>query len=252
MRNADRWTETKYVRRRGRLRASRDTAQVGIGSRLISDLVAAAYDRHLPQYARGRLIDLGCGTAPLYGAYRGLVDSVVCVDWANSPHAALYLDSEVDLNGPLPFDAAAFDTLILSDVLEHVAEPAGLWREMARVIAPGGHALINVPFLYGIHEAPHDYARYTEHALRRHAQQAGLTVRLLEPIGGSLHVLADLMAKHLAHVPLVGGLLASAVQAPVALLDRFGLGRRIVARTATHFPLGYFMVAERPAAGTAR
>ena len=252
MRNADRWTETKYVRRRGRLRASRDPAQVGVGSRLISDLVAAAYDRHLPRYARGRLIDLGCGTAPLYGAYRGLVDSVVCVDWANSPHAALYLDREVDLNGPLPFDAAAFDTLILSDVLEHVAEPANLWREMARVIAPGGHALINVPFLYGIHEAPHDYARYSEHALRRHAQQVGLTVRLLEPIGGSLHVLADLLAKHLAHVPLIGRLLASAVQAPVAWLDRVGLGRRIVARTATHFPLGYFMVAERPAAGTAR
>jgi SAM-dependent methyltransferase len=176
-----------------------------------------------------------------------LVSAVTCVDWPSSVHASPYLDQAVDLNGPLPFEDAAFDTVVLSDVLEHLAAPALLWSEMTRVLAPGGHVLLNTPFLYGIHEAPHDYARYTEFGLRRFAGQAGLEVVLLAPVGGSLHVMADLLAKHLAHLPLAGPALASAVQGLVALADRFAWGRRLAQRSSERFPLGYFMVAAKPA-----
>ena len=249
MRHADRWIESKYVRRSGRLVASRNPAEVGVGSRLITDRIAALYEQHLPHYARGRLIDLGCGKVPLYGCYRRLVDEITCVDWPQSVHALTdrgsHLDLEADLSQPVPYADASFDTLILSDVLEHVPTPEALWLEMARLLAPGGHVLLNTPFLYGIHEAPHDYARYTEYALRRFALQAGLDVQLLLPIGGSLHVLADLMGKHLAHLPVVGTPIARATQWTVALLDRTRLGQRITSRTASHFPLGYFMVAAR-------
>ncbi len=246
MRHADRWIESKYVQRRGRLLASRDSAEVGVGSRLITDRIAALYGQYLPRYTRGRLIDLGCGKVPLYGCYRSLVDEVTCVDWPQSVHSGGHLDLEADLSQPLPFADASFDTLILSDVLEHVPTPDALWSEMARLLAPGGHVLLNTPFLYGVHEAPHDYGRYTEFALRRFALQAGLEVPLLLPIGGTLHVLADLLAKHLAHLPAVGSALASAVQGLVALLDRSRFGQRVSARTGPRFPLGYFMVAHRP------
>ena len=247
MRHAERWRPSKYVQRGSRLVASRDVAELGIGSRLVAGAVAARYAEALPRYARGRLVDLGCGKVPLYAAYRGLVSEVTCVDWAASAHAGLHLDAVVDLGAPLPFADAAFDTIILADVLEHVPEPALLWREMARLLAPGGHALVNVPFLYGVHEAPHDYGRYTAFALRRFADQAGLQVRVLVTVGGSLHVLADLLAKHFAHLPLAGAPLAAGVQAVVAALDRTAWGRRFAERSAERFPLGYFMVAEQPA-----
>lgn len=247
MRQADLWTESKYVKRDGRWVGSRDVQELGAGSRLIADRTAALYAEHLPRHARGRLVDLGCGKAPLHGIYRAWVSEVTCVDWPSSVHASPYLDHAVDLNGPLPFDDGAFDTIVLSDVLEHLAEPSLLWREMARVLAPRGHVLLNTPFLYGIHEAPHDYARYTEFGLRRFAVQAGLEVVLLAPVGGSLHVMADLLAKHLAHLPLVGAALASAVQGLVALADRFAWGRRFAQRSGERFPLGYFMVAVKPA-----
>lgn len=249
MRNADRWTESKYVKRRGRLAASRDPAEVGVGSRLISDCIASLYEQYLPLYARGRLIDLGCGKVPLYGAYRDLVQTITCVDWPQSVHTSPHLDCEVDLSQSLPFESESFDVVILSDVLEHVPEPLLLWKEMARVLAPGGHALINVPFLYGVHEAPHDYGRYTQYALRRFARVAGLDVPVLIPVGGSLHVMADLAGKHLAHVPAVGAPLASMAQHLVALIDRTAWGRRVRQRTGERFPSGYFMVAARPTEG---
>jgi SAM-dependent methyltransferase len=248
MRNPEHWTPSKYVWRRGRLAASHDAAMLGVGSRLVADRVAACYGEYLPRHARGRLVDLGCGSVPLYGSYRTLVSSVTCVDWAHSPHARRHVDVEADLGAALPFADASFDTLILSDVLEHVAQPERLWREMARLLAPGGHAFVNVPFLYGIHEAPHDYYRYTEFALRRFAERAGLATRVLVAIGGSLHVFADLLAKHFARLPALGKPLAIGVQALVTAFDAIDLGRRIAQRSAAHFPLGYFMVVERDGA----
>jgi SAM-dependent methyltransferase len=248
MQYPERWTPSKYVQRRGRWTASRDSQELGVGSRLIAASVMSLYERYLPEFARGRLIDLGCGKVPLYGAYRRLVSDVTCVDWALSPHPSEHLDHRLDLTAPLPFAAAAFDTIILSDVLEHVPAPERLWGELARLLAPGGHALVNVPFLYGIHEAPHDYGRYTEFALRRFAAQAGLEVPVLVAVGGSADVLVDLLAKHLAHLPLFGAPLAAALQSLQLFVNRRAWGRRLAERTGTRFPLGYFMVAERPLA----
>ena len=128
---------------------------------------------------------------------------------------------------------------------ERVPSPDLLWQEVARVLAPGGNALINVPFLYGLHEVPHDYGRYSAFALRRFAQQAGLQVSVLEAVGGSLHVMADLLAKHIAKVPLVGPATAISLQAAVRALDATAVGRRLADRSGRRFPLGYFVVASR-------
>ncbi len=246
MNNEAQWRPSKFVMRRGRLRASRDAGQIGVGSRLIGDAVASCYQEFLPQHARGRLVDLGCGRAPLYGTYRPHVSSVTCVDWAQSLHDNPYLDSLVDLNSPLPFDDASFDTVILSDVLEHLAEPQLIWAEMARILAPGGRVLLNVPFLYRIHEAPYDYARYTEFALRRFAAQSSLDVLVLEPVAGSAAVLADLLGKHLEQGGVVGRLLAASVAAATWGLLRWGPIRRADQASAAAFPLGYFVVAGKP------
>jgi hypothetical protein len=102
---------------KGKLFASRDEGEVSWSSRLIVDIVAGFYDRCLKQYARGRLLDLGCGKVPLYGTYRELVTDVICVDWQNTLHNSPYLDQELDLTDDMPFDDNQFDTIILSDVL---------------------------------------------------------------------------------------------------------------------------------------
>jgi len=245
MRHPELWQPTKYHRHGKAWRGARDRRLLGVGSRLNADRVVAQYERHLPVHARGALVDLGCGTVPLYGLYAPHVSSVTCVDWPASVHGAQHVDVQADLAAPLPLPDAGFDTVILSDVLEHVPEPRHLWREMARLLRPGGHVLMNVPFLYGLHELPHDYGRYTSFALRRMADEVGFEVLLLEPVGGSLHVLADLLAKHLARLPVLGGALAAAVQGAVALADRTRAGARFASLSAERFPSGYFLVARR-------
>jgi SAM-dependent methyltransferase len=173
------------------------------------------------------------------------VEEVTCVDWQNTAHGTQHVDHVCDLTGPLPLADDAFDTVLLSDVLEHIPTPQRLMDEIARVLKPGGKLILNVPFLYWLHETPHDFHRYTEFALRRLAESARLDVVVLEPFGGPLEVIADIAAKRLVRVPGVGGLLSQGVQSVcrvwVACLRAVGRRRPVVAK----FPSGYFLVAQK-------
>lgn len=248
MQNADRWKPSKYVRRDGRLAASQDLREVGPGSRLVTDITAGYYDQLLRLHARGRLLDLGCGKVPLYASYRDRVTEATCVDWGKSLHRNEHLDFELDLTQPLPFPDGAFDTIILSDVLEHLPTPADLWSEMTRMLAPGGKLIMNVPFYYWLHEQPHDFYRYTEFALRRFAGNSRLDVVFLESVGGSAEVLADVLAKNLLRVPTIGRSLSFFVQWTAWKLRATGFGRKVLDATRADFPFGYFMVVQKAAA----
>lgn len=242
MRNASNWQPTKFVQRNGRLRASGDSAHLSAGSRLIADLVAEAYDEAIPAHVSGRLLDMGCGKAPLFGAYRRFATEVQCIDWAESLHGSAYLDKVCDLTGTIPYPDESFDTILLSDVLEHLPEPMTCWREMNRLLAPGGKVLLNVPFYYQVHEEPHDYYRYTEFALRRFAEKSGFEILQLEAIGGAAEVIADLVAKLLVSSKLPG---ARLVQSVAWKLSHSRFGARISRRTSKRFPFGYFMIAQK-------
>lgn len=213
----------------------------------MTDAVARVYGEQLPLHAQGRLLDLGCGAVPLYGVYKGLVREVTCVDWAPGDPVD-HLDMCCDLSQPLPLPDASYDTIILSDVLEHIPEPALLWREMARVLAPGGKIVMNVPFFYWLHAHPHDYYRYTNFALERFVRHGGLQLLLIRPLGGVLEVLSDLGAKLLAKIPLLGKPMALCIQAAAGAFGRTDAGARVASVSARHFPLGYFLVAQKPAA----
>jgi SAM-dependent methyltransferase len=231
--------------RRDRLRATTNQVELAAGSRLVADLVAASYDRALREHARGRLLDMGCGKAPLYLAYKDRVTDVQCIDWANGLHGTNYLDKVCDLGGAIPYADGAFDTIILSDVLEHLAEPTNCWREMSRLLVPGGKVILNVPFYYPVHEAPHDFYRYTEFALRRFAENSGFEVIELTSVGGALEILADIISKLFAGAKLKP--MAIGIQALALPLARSKVGRRIAKRTSERFPLGYSMVAVKAA-----
>ena len=64
------------------------------------------------------------------------------------------------------FEDASFDAVFLLEVLEHVATPDLAISELYRVLEPGGVLVLSTPFVFEIHEAPHDYFRFTEHGLR--------------------------------------------------------------------------------------
>jgi SAM-dependent methyltransferase len=236
MRNESSWRPTKFVEHRGRWRGSRDVTNLARSSRVTADLQAAAYSHVLAAHARGDLLDLGCGTAPTYAMYRPHVSSITCLDWALTPHPSPYLDLEADLREPLPFGDEEFDTVLLTDVLEHIPYPDALVAEIGRVLRPGGSAVIAVPFMYGIHEAPHDHHRYTEFRLRLFCQDHGLDILELFPYGGPAAVFLDEAAKLLSVIPLA----RRAAGLPSLFVS--GDPRNW---SSTPLPLGYVLVARK-------
>ena len=197
-------------------------------------------------HCRGAVLDLGCGRAPLYGVYRDFAETVTCVDWAGSPHDLRHADVLCDLNEPIPLPTASFDTIIFSDVMEHLYRPQHAMLEIRRLLRPGGKLLMNVPFLYWIHEQPHDFYRYTQFALERMIGDAGLEVLELHELGGAPEVLADLIAKVSMGIRVVGPALATSVQSLGGWWGRTTLGQRISRATAKQWPLGYFLVVQAP------
>ena len=245
MQNQDKWKPSKFTYNKGKLTASKDVKEVSIGSRLNVALIADFYHSNLEQHAKGKLLDLGCGKVPLYAAYKAFITDNICVDWANTFHKNEYLDYELDLTKKLPFNDKEFDTIILSDVLEHIPVPELLWQEMTRILTTNGKIIMNVPFYYWLHEQPHDYYRYTEFALRRFADNAGLKLIQLEPVGGAPEIMADIFAKNIVRLPKLGRSFALISQWLALRFVRTKLGKKISAATSKNFPLGYFLVVEK-------
>lgn len=246
MQNQEKWKPSKFIYKNGKLIASKDAKEVNIGSRLNVELIADFYQSNLRHHAKGKLLDLGCGKVPLYAAYKEFITDNICVDWSNTFHKNEYLDYELDLTKKLPFNDNEFDTIILSDVLEHIPVPELLWVEMTRILTMNGKIIMNVPFYYWLHEQPHDYYRYTEFALRRFAQNCGLRLVQLEPTGGAPEIMTDIFAKNILRLPKVGRSLALIAQWVTLRFIRTKLGKRISVATSSNFPLGYFLVAEKP------
>ena len=238
------WRPTKFVFDSTGLRASRDPAAVAVQSRMTADLTAGFMERALREHAAGALLDLGCGTVPLYEAYRPYVAEVHCIDWGNSPHSVDHVDVQHDLTQPLPFVDSRFDTILLSDVLEHLPEPESLWRELARVLVPGGKVILNVPFLYWLHEEPFDYYRYTQFALCRFAEKSGFRVIEITPLGGAAEVVTDIIGKALPR-HRYGRWTSVLLQWMCTRFSGTGIGKRFRIRTGKRMPLAYGMIAQR-------
>jgi len=245
MRNRQDWKPSKFVFKNGRLTASSNAEEVNIASRLITSMVGDFYLKTIREHAKGRLLDLGCGKAPLYQAYSDYASENICVDWSSSIHKNEYIDVACDLAKGIPFKNGEFDTIILSDVLEHIPNPEMLLEEIYRVLSDGGKLLLNVPFFYWIHESPHDFYRYTEYALRRLVGNCGLKIIYLAPYGGSPEVFADFMAKNVKFIPVVGPPMALALQKLAEIFVRTRLGGQVSRKTGALFPLGYGLVAEK-------
>jgi SAM-dependent methyltransferase len=239
MRNEDKWRPTKFVERQGRWVGSR--SYVGPASWLTADLAGGAYSDAIARHCKGRVIDVGCGPAPLYGMYRPHAASITCIDWDNSPHNISFCDTHTDLNERWDIPSQAFDTVIATDVLEHLHSPSTFFAEISRICAPGGKLILGVPFMYWIHEAPHDYLRHTEFSLRRLCKKSELEIVELSAYGGAPEVMIDIALKMLRPPRAIAGPLYALIRGvlrcpPVPSISR---------KSRTAIPLGYVLVASK-------
>jgi SAM-dependent methyltransferase len=129
-------------------------------------------------YLTGHMLDAGCGTRDIASYMRGKgVVRITRYDLEST-------DPDVVL-GPLeamPFSDASFDAALCNAVLEHVGDADRAIRELARVVRPGGHIVVAVPFLQPYHACPGDYRRFTADGLAQLGRAAGLEEVVILPV----------------------------------------------------------------------
>jgi len=117
------------------------------------------------------------------------------VDWPNSLHGQ-QPDVVSDLNTQLELPDQIADAVISFSVLEHLCKPEVMLSEACRVLRPGGLLVLQVPFQWWVHEAPHDYYRFTRHGLEFLLNKAGFVGPQIEASGGFWTMLVLKCAYH--------------------------------------------------------
>ncbi len=118
--------------------------------------------RETAQYARGRLLDLGCGNAPYRSWFEPRVLRYISADYPPVAPGVMVACSSMEL----PFQSASFDTVLCTQVLEHVPKPWIMAEQLWRIIKPGGVLILSCPQYWPLHEEPHDYFRFTIYGLK--------------------------------------------------------------------------------------
>lgn len=241
MKNKHLWKPSKFVFTASGCKAAKDPKEVGVGSQFVTNILGKVYEKAIKQHACGLLLDLGCGEVPLYEIYKDYISDNICVDWINTSRENPYLDCASDLNDIIPLKDEKFDTILITDVLEHIQNPNLLWGEMSRLLKPNGKIIVGVPFFYWIHEAPHDYYRYTEYMLRMFCERNGLTVVSLEQYGGALEIILDIIAKHIDFSKILSAIHLSLSN----LFINSWIGSKLSVKRPRRFPLGYCLVGQK-------
>lgn len=132
---------------------------------------------------RGKLLDAGCGEKPYSLLYDRLTGASLGCDIEACVHDQGAIDIYASVDS-LPFDDETFDTILCTNVLEHTAEAGKAFQELSRCLKRGGYLILSAPFLYPLHEAPHDYYRYTVYGLSHQIEKSGLKIKKVVPLGG--------------------------------------------------------------------
>lgn len=140
------------------------------------------------KYISGKTLDLGAGSAK----YRDMI----------KPKTSEYLafdmvpGKNIDIVGnvlDLPFLDNTFDTVISTQVLEHVEKPWVMVKEIYRVLKPGGICILTTPFLTPYHPDPADFFRYTLQGVKSLFQNEGFKILECDYYGQAFTLFSEMI-----------------------------------------------------------
>ena len=158
-------------------------------------LLYGGYSLVAPIFRGHRVTAVDCSpkTADERGAYNSdMID--------DKRFVAVGIDRRVDIHDTgLPDESA--DLIVVPNLVHHVADQTALFKEMVRIVKPGGQAYVFEPLVRELHQIPDDFIRYTPYGLAETFRNVGLDPQEPRMAGGPFSVIAYCWAQALEYLP---------------------------------------------------
>jgi SAM-dependent methyltransferase len=126
--------------------------------------------RQCAPFVSGITLDVGCGRRPYEKTFFSGASKYIGTDYLSDRSRPDVISSALQI----PFKDATFDTVVSTEVLEHVPEPLRVMREMSRILKPKGHLVLTTPMYWPRHEVPYDFFRYPYDGILYLVKESGL------------------------------------------------------------------------------
>jgi len=118
------------------------------------------------------ILDYGCGNSPYREMFNDKNSKYVTADIVENILAEVHLDSK----GQVPLDNNSFDTIISTQVLEHVDNPNLYLSEVKRLLKKDGTLILSTHGYWLYHTTPNDYWRWTSAGLKKILSENGFDI----------------------------------------------------------------------------
>jgi 2-polyprenyl-3-methyl-5-hydroxy-6-metoxy-1,4-benzoquinol methylase len=199
------------MREAGKSRLSKPLTKINHRDHIVMSFLIRDLTYVIGRFAKGKLLDIGCGNKPYEELFTGKIDSYTGCDVVQSSLQRVDVICEATT---LDFDTEQFDTVFSTQVIEHVQDPFAMLKEAHRVLNEGGNLILSAPFCWELHEEPHDYFRYSKYGLQSMLKNTGFEILYIKENGGkwaaifqmNLNIIYSTFSKKGVFVKLIKGL----------------------------------------------
>jgi len=143
----------------------------------------------------GKVLDIGGKKANKSGGFIPHSERVLSWEYVNVDRKT-EPDYLVDA-AEVPINDNSIDCILLCETLEHVVNPIEVLGEAYRLLKNDGVIIITMPFMFPVHAEPSDFQRWTDRKIDLELSMIGFSNIRIEPMGGSLALLYDIVRNEL-------------------------------------------------------
>jgi hypothetical protein len=198
MKNQGQWNESKFkFGTNGNYYVIPSRSKDYLNAYIVSGFLCDFYNTEFVSLIKDKtVLELGSGNCPIYPLIAMHANQYTTLDWPNSQHSTDYIDITHDLNTDILLDKF-YDVIVAFDVMEHIYNVDTFLNTISKNLSKDGLTVISIPFLYWIHEDPHDYNRFTKFYLKRKLSEFGFVQVEINVYGGVINLFLDIIVKNL-------------------------------------------------------